>query len=78
MMQQYFTLTDKPIDTKTKHLTPHELSERWGGAIKASTLRNWRNSGRGPAFIKVGSKAVYPLQAVEAYEKNHFIDRKAA
>ncbi len=61
-----------------KHLTPKELEERWGGAIKATTLRNWRRAGRGPAFIKLGSKAVYPLSAIEAYEADQFIDRSAA
>jgi len=64
--------------TMTKHLTPQELSDRWGGAIKITTLRNWRNTGRGPTFIKLGSKAVYPITAVEDYETINLIDRKAA
>ena len=61
-----------------KHLTPQELSDRWGGAIKITTLRNWRNTGRGPTFIKLGSQAVYPIAAVEDYETINLIDRKAA
>ena len=61
-----------------KHLTPKELEDRWGGAIKATTLRNWRREGRGPAFIKLGSKAVYPLTAIEAWESNNMINRSAA
>lgn len=36
--------------------------------ISVSTLRNWRVSGRGPAFVKIGKRAVrYRWADVEAF-----------
>lgn len=57
---------------KVRHLTPADLSERLGG-ISVATLRDWRNLGRGPAYIRGesdGDKAtiLYPLAEVEAWE----------
>lgn len=60
------------------YLTQSELSERWNGTIKVGTLRNWRNQGKGPSFVKLGSKAVYPLAEVEKYEAENLIERSAA
>ena len=60
------------------YLTQSELSERWNNTIKVGTLRNWRNQGKGPSFVKLGSKAVYPLVEVEKYEAENFIERSAA
>ena len=50
-------------------LTSKELAKRWG--INPGTLANWRVFGNGPRFIKLGWAVVYPLDAVEAYEKKH-------
>jgi len=60
------------------YLSQKELSARWNGIIKVSTLRNWRNQGKGPSFIRLGSKAVYPLAEIEKYEADNFIERSAA
>lgn len=49
-------------------LTPDDLVERWGGTIGKGTLANWRAKGRGPAYVKVGGRVVYPLDKVEAWE----------
>jgi hypothetical protein len=57
------------ISTTPTHLTPDQLVERWGGEIKNSTLRSWRYRGQGPRFVKVGSKVLYPIIQVEAYER---------
>jgi hypothetical protein len=51
-------------------LTPADLAARWKGKISVGTLRNWRAKGLGPAFTKISSTGIlYPLQAVEAYER---------
>jgi hypothetical protein len=50
-------------------ITPNELVKRWAGAIHVQTLANWRNQGRGPAYVKVERKILYPIEAVEKYEK---------
>lgn len=57
-------------DEKNVILTPAELAKRWGMAV--GTLANWRNKGKGPEYIKVGSgnnsKVRYSLAVIEAYE----------
>jgi hypothetical protein len=60
------------------YLTPRELVDRWRGRITVKTLANWRSTGRGPAFVKLGSDAgpkgrriggvVYELRSVRAFE----------
>lgn len=50
-------------------LSPQQLSQRWGGAVSTATLANWRAKGRGPAWVKVGTRIRYRLADVEAYER---------
>lgn len=52
------------------YLTPRELAERWRNIVSLSTLDNWRSSqNRGPRFVKIGGRVLYPLVEVEAYEQ---------
>lgn len=51
-----------------KYITPDELVARWGGALKKGTLANQRCKGEGPPFVKRGSKVLYPLDKLEAWE----------
>ena len=50
-------------------ITPNELVKRQASAIHVQTLANWRNQGRGPAYVKVERKILYPIEAIEKYEK---------
>lgn len=51
------------------YLTPRELAERWRNIVSLSTLDNWRSSqNRGPRFVKIGGRVLYPVAEVEAYE----------
>lgn len=47
-------------------LTPKELATRW--RLNDQTLANWRTARKGPPFIRVGSKVLYPVEGVEFYE----------
>ena len=60
------------------HLTPREVAVRW--RINAQTLANWRSSGRGPDYIKIGAKVLYPLESIIHYETDqcHSTDSSAA
>lgn len=54
-----------------RHLTPKELASRWNVAVQ--TLANWRASGKGPRFLRVGGGTIrgpvlYRLADVTAYE----------
>lgn len=52
-----------------EYLTPDEVVARWRGLISKSTLDNWRSSqNRGPRFVKIGGRVLYPLDEVVAYE----------
>lgn len=55
-----------------QYLTPPEVSERYGGHLSVNTLTKWRNDGQrqGPPFLKLGSKIVYPLDALVEWEKS--------
>nr|SPS06255.1 conserved protein of unknown function [Candidatus Nitrotoga fabula] len=48
-------------------LTDSELAIRWGLSVK--TLRRWRQESLGPIFCKLGSRVVYLVADVEAYER---------
>jgi hypothetical protein len=48
-------------------LTSKELSDRW--RLSDQTLANWRYAGKGPPFIRVGSRVLYPAEGIHAYEK---------
>ncbi len=52
-------------------LSVDELVARWKGTIARSTLAGWRTRRRGPAFIKIGAKVLYPVKAVEEFEAKH-------
>jgi hypothetical protein len=44
-----------------------ELAERWGIAV--TTLQKWRQRSIGPVFLKLSARVVYPIEAVEAFER---------
>jgi predicted site-specific integrase-resolvase len=50
-----------------KHLTQHEVAERWG--ISTGTLERWRCGGIGPVWLKLGGQVRYRTQDVLAYEE---------
>lgn len=60
-------------DTKqiAQPLTEHQLHERWNKSV--ATLRRWRREGTGPSFMKLGKGILYPLSAVEEFEKKNTI-----
>jgi hypothetical protein len=55
--------------TEKKFLTPAKLAERWDGEISVRTMANWRATGRGPRFVKIGGSVLYDIEEVEAWEK---------
>lgn len=51
-----------------KYLTAAQLVQRWDGSIQKGTLANWRSKGKGPSYVKMGSKVLYPVAKVEEWE----------
>lgn len=54
-------------------LTPNEVSERYRGEVSAGTLRNWRALRIGPSYLKVGKSVLYPLSALEAWDRANVV-----
>jgi len=55
-------------DSHMKFLKASEVSARWGGTVSTGTLANWRTQKRGPAYVKIGSRVLYPLDKLEEWE----------
>lgn len=49
------------------YLTAKQLAERWH--LNEQTLANWRHARRGPTFIKVGSRILYPIELILSFEQ---------
>ncbi len=49
-----------------KHLTQAEVARRW--CLSPRTLERWRWLGQGPAFLKLGGRVAYRIEAIEAFE----------
>lgn len=63
--------------TNDEYLTPAELVARYKGAITIRTLANWRSSGDGPAYTKVGGRVLYSAEAVINWERQRTLGVKA-
>ncbi|MGV9742722.1 helix-turn-helix domain-containing protein [Nocardia farcinica] len=60
----------------TEHLTPDALAGRWH--VTKEFLAQQRYLGEGPAYLKVGRRVLYPLQAVLDYECANTVQPGAA
>lgn len=53
-----------PLDT---YLSPTDLVAMLRGSVTEATLRNWRSSRHGPAYVTVGRRVWYSPDAVKAW-----------
>jgi hypothetical protein len=61
----------------TDYLTPAELVARYRGTITIRTLANWRSTGEGPRYTKVGGRVLYPMFGVIEWEAARTLGAKA-
>lgn len=54
--------------SENQFLTPAELTDRYKGRVTQRTLANWRSTGQGPRFIKVGGRVMYPVDSIAEWE----------
>jgi hypothetical protein len=54
-------------------LTAHDLFARYQGLIPRRTIEYWRYNKKGPPFIKIGRRVLYPLSGVIAWERKRMI-----
>lgn len=57
-------------------ITPDMLANRWN--ITIATLSQWRWSGRGPRYLKLGRKVMYRLQDIENFEEQKVRDHTSS
>lgn len=54
---------------KPKLLTTAEVSQRYEGNLSVRTLNNWRSQGKGPRFLRLEGKILYPVEELEKWEQ---------
>ncbi|MBU6464585.1 MAG: helix-turn-helix domain-containing protein [Bradyrhizobium sp.] len=64
--------------TENKYLTTEEVAERYRGEISVGTLRNWRAQRVGPPFVKIGKSVLYPVQALDDWDKKNLVICRAS
>lgn len=57
----------RSTDMSGINLKPKEAAARL--RVSISTLANWRTTGEGPKFLKIGRKVLYPVAELEAFEQ---------
>ncbi len=55
------------------YLTAEEVAARYREAISVGTLRNWRAMRVGPPFVKIGKAVLYPLEALNDWDRKHTV-----
>jgi hypothetical protein len=61
-----------------KFLTPSEVVARYREEISEGTLRNWRAMRVGPAYVKIGKAVLYPVDALDAWDKMNTVTCRVA
>lgn len=59
-----------------EYLTPAELVARYKATITIRTLANWRSTGEGPNYTKIGGRVLYPVEAVMNWERQRTLGAK--
>jgi len=57
------------------YLTAEEVAARYAGRISVRTLSNWRWSGAGPKFVKIGGRILYPATELAAWELKRTVSK---
>lgn len=58
------------MNQAAEYFTADELVTRWKDTVTTGTLANWRAAKpkRGPSFVKIGGRVLYPIAGVMAWE----------
>jgi hypothetical protein len=61
--------TTSPSAPDERFLTTDELADRWRCSSR-QTLATMRSRGRGPRYVRIGGRVLYPWSVVSEYEAN--------
>ena len=64
-MKNNYNQICKEAEYKQKFLTEKNVSRITG--YSRSTLQSWRWEGKGPKFIKVGNRVLYPTSSIDEF-----------
>jgi hypothetical protein len=62
-------LSERALQMKRRLLLPHAAAEYIG--FSHATLAGWRHYGRGPGYLKIGSKIFYEQSVLDAWLDSH-------
>jgi len=57
--------------SEKQFLRAADVVTRWNNAVTIGTLANWRCQGKGPPVQRVGSRVLYPLDKLVAWEQQN-------
>lgn len=63
------------MNTQTVHLTTEDVAKRY--QTHGVTVAKWRMEGRGPKFLKIGKRVLYPLAELERWESENMLKNTA-
>jgi hypothetical protein len=55
------------------YATPEEVVARYRGSVTLATLANWRSLKIGPSFQKCGKSILYPIEALDAWDRQNLV-----
>ena len=58
-------------ESTPQRLTTREVSAYFEGKISEKTLNNWRSQGRGPKFLRIEGKVLYPIDELKKWEEQN-------
>ncbi len=61
-----------------EYLTPEQLTQRYKKVVTLRTLANWRSTGDGPQYTKIGGRVLYAMSAVLEWESTRRIGAKCS
>jgi hypothetical protein len=74
-------MPSKPLTVRTDYKTRDLLNELEAADycdLDPTTLRRWRQKGRGPAFTKIGGNVRYPRKYLDSWMERHTVKPDAA
>lgn len=62
------TMTTRSDAVDRRFLSADDLASRYSGKVSVKTLANWRSTGTGPAYTKIGGRVFYAIEDIEKWE----------
>jgi hypothetical protein len=64
-------MTQRQLSEMRRRLMPPPAAAEYLGGIEVGTLAKWRHYGRGPAFVRIGSRIYYDQTDLDQFIDAH-------